>query len=328
MTLARQQQVDLGSTPYYHCMARCVRRAFLCGEDQLTGKSFEHRKPWVVDRLKVLSGIFTIEVCAYAVMSNHYHVVLFVNENEGAALSVREILERWTQLFSGPILVQRFLANDKLSKAELAQVEQHAKNYRSRLLDISWFMRCLNEHLAREANKEDDCRGRFWEGRFKSQALLDEEAVLTCMAYVDLNPVRAGLADKPETSDFTSIQERIRDWHNKSGAQQPSPLKALKVKDECSKNAIPFLLQDYFYLVDWTGRAVRTDKKGAINTALPPILDRLGVNPEEWVNTMQPEGNRFSQALGTAASLKRYSKRIKQNWVRGIALSARLFSGC
>ena len=141
MTRARKQLVDLKSTPYYHCMARCVRRAFLCGEDHLTGKNFEHRKAWVVDRLKVLTNVFTIEICAYAVMSNHYHVVLFVNKPAAEALSTREILERWTQLFAGPLLVQRYLASDKLSKTECQRVIEFAEEFRYRLLDISWFMR-------------------------------------------------------------------------------------------------------------------------------------------------------------------------------------------
>ena len=82
--------------------------------------------------------------------------------------------------------------------------------WRERLYDVSWFMRCLNETIAKMANKEDGCTGRFWEGRFKSQSLLDEQAVLTCMAYVDLNPIRTGIAKTPESSDLPVYKVELK----------------------------------------------------------------------------------------------------------------------
>ena len=217
MTQARRELVSLEATPYYHCISRCVRRAFLCGEDRVSGQSFEHRRQWIVERMKVLSQVFALDVCAYAVMSNHYHLVLRLRPERAQAWSDEEVLARWSELFSGPLLVRRFLSSERLGKAELQRVARFAATYRERLCDLSWFMRCLNESIARRANAEDRCKGRFWEGRFKTQALLDEAAVLSCMAYVDLNPIRAGLAQTPEGSDFTSIQERIRAWGESRG---------------------------------------------------------------------------------------------------------------
>ena len=324
MTTARKNLIDQASTPYYHCVARCVRRAFLCGKDDFSGKNYEHRRQWVVDRLNALSDVFAIEVCAYAVMSNHYHVVLHINQELGQSWDIQQVLERWTRLFSGHLLVQRFLAKDSMSNAEIQKVKALAEEYRSRLLDISWFMRCLNEHLAREANKEDKCKGRFWEGRFKSQALLDEAAVLTCMAYVDLNPVRAKMAKTPESSDYTSIQLRAKKMSSHVSKKQPEQLKPFRSQDQASETAIPFALSSYLELVDWTGRIVRKDKRGSIPTNIPPILVRMKIDPGEWLKTMS-WNNRFRRAVGSLTSLKTHANRIGKHWVHGLSCSQALY---
>ena len=324
MTTARKNLIDPASTPYYHCIARCVRRAFLCGNDQFSGKSYEHRRQWVVDRLKELADVFAIEICAYAVMSNHYHVVLHIQRKEAESWDTREVLERWTKLFSGHLLVQRFLANAPMSRAELLRVEEFVEEYRRRLMDISWFMRCLNEHLAREANKEDGCKGRFWEGRYKSQALLDEAALLTCMAYVDLNPIRAKMAKAPESSDYTSIKERAENACGDAGRKQPDKLKPLRSQGQSPEKTIPFALSSYLELVDWTGRIVRQDKRGSIPSNTPPILQRLSIDPDEWLKTMRRD-NRFHRAVGKLAALKAYAEQVGRQWVHGMSCSQSLY---
>ncbi len=320
MTQARALLIDPSSTPYYHCMARCVRRAFLCGEDHFSGKNYDHRKSWIVDRLRELASIFAIEVCAFAVMSNHYHVVLHINTTMGKELSDHEVLRRWTSIFDGPLLVQRFLANKPLGKAEIDRVVKFAALYRERLMSISWFMRCLNEYLARRANAEDECKGRFWEGRFKSQALLDDAALLSCMVYVDLNPIRAGEATTPEQSDFTSLQERIVKWQTGCRSHWLKPLQT-KTKQ---KAHIPFALADYFNLADWAGRAIRNDN-GAIPHHVPSIVHRLGMNPYEWLKTMRPHGNCFFLGIGRQGSIKQFAEKLGRCWLQGIYESRRLF---
>ncbi|MEL0630400.1 transposase [Psychromonas aquatilis] len=209
MTQSRQSQVSLSDTPYYHCISRCVRRAYLCGEDIYAEKSFEHRRQWVIERMHYLASIFSIDICAYAIMSNHYHLVLHVDEQLNNQLTNEEVCERWCQLYSKPVLIERWLSEQISSVAETNAALVVINGWRERLVDISWFMRCLNEFIARKANKEDECTGRFWEGRFKSQALLDEDALVTCMAYVDLNPIRAKMHDSVESSEYTSAYERI-----------------------------------------------------------------------------------------------------------------------
>ncbi|MAY43078.1 MAG: transposase, partial [Oceanospirillaceae bacterium] len=210
MTRPRKELVSVQDTPYYHVVSRCVRRSFLCGIDNQSGQNYEHRRQWIEDRIRLLSSLFSIDICAYAVMSNHLHIVVKLRPDEIDSCSDKEIVNRWLCLFKGPLLIQKWFADEKLSESQLNTVNDIIALYRKRLASLSWFMKCLNEPIARQANLEDNCTGHFWESRFKSQALLTEEALLSCMAYVDLNPVRANMAATPEESDHTSIKERLK----------------------------------------------------------------------------------------------------------------------
>lgn len=176
MTRPRATLVSVGDTPYYHCIGQSVRRAYWCGEDPLTGKSFAHRRQWILARLKLLTETFVIDLCAYALMSNHHHLVVRMAPERVKSWTAREIVERWVGLFSGPDLVQRYLKHESLADPERANLDARIGQWASRLSDLSWFMRCLNAPIARQANSEDGCTGHFREGRFKSQALLDDTA--------------------------------------------------------------------------------------------------------------------------------------------------------
>jgi REP element-mobilizing transposase RayT len=316
MPRARKHLVCVADTPYYHVYSRCVRRAFLCGVDRHTGQSYEHRRGWIEDRLRVLSSLFSVHLCAYAVMSNHYHLVVKLNPTESDGWSDDEVLARWTALFRGPLLVQRHRAGESLSAAERDTLGSIAAVYRSRLGNLSWFMKCLNEPIARQANAEDRCTGHFWEARFQSQALRSEQALIAAMAYVDLNPIRAQMAETLENSAFTSIRARLRaekDWslrrgpvgrmlergelHHFETSIRPllrfSPPTERTDDSVSSVNALPISRQDYLELVELTGRLVAHRKSGRIDPSLAPILNRLGLSPTQWTQATTYFGRHF-----------------------------------
>ena len=314
MTRPRQIQVCADDTPYYHIVSRCVRRSFLCGVDRATGTSYEHRRSWIENRLRLLASIFSIEVCAYAVMSNHLHLVVKLCPEQTQTWSDADVAARWTSLFKGPVLLQRWQNQQPLSPAEIQTLKECLGVYRDRLSNLGWFMKCLNEPIAKRANQEDNCTGHFWEARYKSQALLTEEALLSCMSYVDLNPLRAGMADTPERSEYTSIKERIAPAFNPTEAvREQMALGALQKFDllvkplaqfegniaESSQTGILFSLRDYLELVDFTGRCLRNDKRDAIPSHYPSILQRLHLDKDIWItNTTQFEARyrtRFSR---------------------------------
>jgi REP element-mobilizing transposase RayT len=165
MPKPRSQQISLLDTPFYHICSRTVRKAFLCGLDKETGASYEHRRTWIEKRIFQLAQVFAIDICAHAVMHNHLHIVLHVDSEQAKKWSTAEVLQRWHQLFNGTLLTQRYQNKQPLDKFQLATLDNTVKEYRSRLMDISWFMRLLNEGIARQANQEDNCTGRLSDKR-------------------------------------------------------------------------------------------------------------------------------------------------------------------
>ena len=168
MTVPRKELVDETLANYYHCWSRCVRRAYLCGFDEVTGINFEHRRGWIESRLALLAKAFAVEIAAYAVMSTHVHSVLRNRPDIARTWSPEEVARRWLLVFP----VCKGTENPKKALQErIAAIAMNpglVRVYRARLSSISWFQRCLNEWIARRANAEDKCTGRFWEGRFRS----------------------------------------------------------------------------------------------------------------------------------------------------------------
>ena len=321
----RASQISLQDTPYYHCVSRCVRRGFLCGEDVFTGKNYEHRRQWVEDRLLFLASVFAIDICAFAVMSNHTHIVLHVDSEEALSWSNETGLQRYHQLHGGSLLSHNYLnieKRDAMSESELFTVEATIAVYRARLYDISWFMRLLNEHIAREANREDKCTGRFREGRFKSQALLDEAALLSCMAYVDLNPVRAKMAKTPETSVHTSIQLRAEQSKHHHQPHCLMPFIGDEKKDQ--GKGLNFDVMDYLTLVDETGKVIRHDKRGAIESQ-DTILNRLGLDADNWLILTTEFEQHFSSAVGGEHMLRQFHDHQRNKLAHNTSNAKRLF---
>lgn len=328
MTRPRSSLVSVSDTPYYHCIGRCVRRAFLCGQDPVSGRSFDHRKELILERLALLTEVFAIDLCAYALMGNHYHLVLRLAPERAAQWNEREVLARWRRLYKGPPCVARQLDGAPLEASDAALLTDLVERWRARLADLGWFMRGLNEFVARLANREDGCTGRFWEGRYRSQALLDEEALLTVMAYVDLNPVRAGLAESVATSGFTSAQQRLREVTTSSdrptdGRPALRPFaQALRLDDD---GDLPFNLQDYLDLLDTSGRVLHPTKRGAIPDSTPRLLASLGLAPGEWLGSVAGLHARFRLFIGAPHRLTRVAERRGWRWVVGRAAARRLY---
>jgi len=343
MPTPRHLVVDNSCAGFYHCIARCVRRAFLCGD------GLDHRRDWIRDRLRELAATFAIDVCGYTVMGNHLHVVLWTDPERAQRWSRREVACRWLRLFPGSMSGDLSSRGFERAARRLASDVDRIATLRGRLSDISWFMRCLCEPVARRANQEDECSGRFWEGRFKCHRLLDEAAVLACLVYVDLNVIRAKLARTPEESDHTSVQDRIvvRQHVQRQGARAMKPPKQVaslvphlpqghmprheeegiwlapidarstRKRNGGRRGLLGITLDQYLALVDVMGRVVRSREQGSIPEKLQPILRRLDIDCDRLQRFMRDPARLIGTAMGSAASLACEAARRGKKWVVG-----------
>lgn len=276
MTVPRCLLIDRENGGYYHVGSRCVRRAWLCGRDPVSGRDFSHRRGWIEDRLLALAELFTVKIYSYVVMSNHYHIGLHYRPQEKLDLSDEEVARRWLTVYP-PKSTEHLDAQ----VATLAANTERVAVLRDRLADLSWYMRCLNEPIARRANQEDDCTGRFWDGRFASDGLPDERALCACMAYQDLNPVRAGMTDRVDAPEHTSLQRRLEEADDEpERLDEPvAPLRLDPTRHRVTTGGPSVLqvsLRDYREQVEWTGGLHRDDVP---KERAPPTIG----DPKSWL---------------------------------------------
>lgn len=310
MTIARSKLVDVTVSRWYHCISRCVRRAFLFSEGDQSNSG--DRKGWIERRLKELAEIFAVSVGGFSVMDNHMHLLLRLDSARAEQLTAEEVVTRWFKLYPPRGTNRKPLAPEKLKVLVAERLKDHAwiAKTRGRLGSLSWFMKCLKEPLSRMVNKAEKCTGSFFEGRFKSIAILDEEALLSVCAYIDLNPVAAGIAAVPEESNHTSVkvrvehvkqQGRVQDLQaaragsmagSRASKQLEAALWLIPIEDRRSLDSqregmlSGFTLGNYLMLVEYTGRLLR-DGKASISSELADIFERLGSSAAVWQARLQ-----------------------------------------
>ena len=348
MTTARSQVVTEGEVGVYHTRSRCVRRAFLCGLDKYSGKSYEHRRQWIEDRLAFLSGQFSVDVLAFSVLSTHWHGVFQTRPDLVMDQSDEEVARRWIRIYPGKMDIPPERREQAAASAVKALVEspERLKKVRENLGSLSWFMKAMNENISRRSNHEDGVRGHFWEARFGCQALLDEAAILTCMTYVDLNLVRAKMAEGLEDSRFTSAYDHImaRKARKKCAALEEMgdhihPLHADRLSSALKPELDQWLLscdaedfpisniteEAYLELLDATGRCLRSNKRGAIDPSMTPILEAVDINVAKWVEGIKGYGSRTCRVVGHIEAICRAAQRSTVKFFKGRDLCEELF---
>jgi hypothetical protein len=357
MTQPRRHLVDLSVSKIYHCISRCVRQLSL-----LDGPSGDHgsstsRKEWIEQRLKVLSESFAISVAEYAIMGNHLHILVRMTPEVASTWTEEEVFSRWLRANPQKNLNPRDQVKFAAWVCKEKKKPDRERVLRNRLSDLGWFMKCLKEPIAKLANAEDNCKGPFWDGRYKSIAIIDEEALLTTAVYIALNPFAANLSDRPENRSFTGLVQRLAHAFGKRLLPKSTPRNhpnqrrpfgtEKRITDLvefknwlCPLNDLPdksagrpgllngFSLGSYLELVDYTSRLKRTGK-AFLDADVPGIFQRLRLCPKKWsgrmalmLNSDRFRGNYFASTRQNLNLVAKRNGRLRLNNIVPLAASS------
>lgn len=327
--LNRSEQLNPEAVETVHVYNRVVRRCFLMGVDEATGKNYDHRKDWMETLIVWQAKHFAIDLLGFSILSNHFHQILRSRPDAAATWDAAEVARRWLMLCPKRKGRDGEALEPKQNEINsICNDQPKLKQIRRRLSDMSWWMRLLCQRIAQRANREEELSGKFWESRFQSVKILDETGLLACAAYVDLNPIRAALVELLEESDYTSAQRRISgllleqqqaatsadEAARPTAAERPdrflAPISIDELRDEigvhlntsgdrCSdKGFLNMSAEDYIELLDWTARRIAPGKRGATRAAAPAILERLGLQPVAWCELVENFGELFRLVAG------------------------------
>ncbi len=338
----RRDVVDPDSVGVYHCYSRCAQGSYLCGFDQVTGTDYSHRKKWITDRQSLLVSVYAMELLAYAILDNHMHHVIRTRPDLAKSWTDEEVVRRWCRLHPQKSEKGEVVELTDTRLKALLKDEATVRLWRSRLASLSWYMKELKEDIAKRANRESGKRGHFFDARFRSPRLADVITLLLCLLYVDLNSVRAGIVDSPETYIYGSFRSRVRAYQGRckgssseDDLEEPVPDATLQpipeegeegnfTAPQCrpsDKGILPMATHCYFELVDWVGRNVRNDKRGAIPRQLEPILERIGCAPE----IMADAGRHYERGFRRKVVLWRWREAIFMVAVQTVVLRERSY---
>lgn len=344
----RSEVFDPDAIGVYHCFNRIVRRSHLCGFDPHTGNDYSHRRQWFYQRLRHYAQYFAIDVLAYAILSNHFHLVLRNRPDQVEAMDDREVVVAWLMICpqsgkqpDGSVEPP----TEPEIRSELNKPDR-VPELRKRLSNPSWLIRQVSQYMGIRCNAEDEMRGHFWESRYGMTRLLDEAAILACLAYVDLNPIRSHLVDSLEAYRHVSIGERLRtlddeaidtsSWLAPIALHRETNGKAVTVANRVSREGVekaietqsqeplgclPIRLEQYAELLRWlAGDKSPAERDAGVDeqeTNSATALAQLGLDPTEFFDLVHNFRKRFFTAAGDSDSLRREAARRGKRRLNG-----------
>lgn len=339
----RRTQIDLSSVTSLHLYSRCVRALFLIGKKGANGKFSSERKQWIEDRQNRLFAVYAIDLVGFAMMDNHMHHVVITRPDLAQLWTNEQVIERWYRIHhaynaAGKIVqLTEELFQEKVNDAQLVA------ELRVRLCNPSWLMKDLKENIAHRCNAEDEVTGRFWDDRFRSVNLLDFIALVMCLIYVDLNPVHASVVEVPEDYEHASAQRRVEGYKSRlERGDQPAAGETLDADAALvpipedgepgnqtapehrasNRGVLPLRTDQYLATLDWAGRLLRGDKRGAIPADVAPILERVGTPRDRFANALDFYGSLRFHAVGHEETMRAVASSRGQLWLRGVTIAA------